>query len=184
MKIFNMFKKNNIETKSILNNEICENLTENIFLGFRFGMSPEEVNEHIKHLINQNRIYIIEDKYVYDFYTSLGEKLQTVILLEYYEYKLYQLNLIFPLGIMSLESMYNEVKGIYDMKYDKEEFSIKKYQMIGKESTMYEKGDLQIRLTQVLHVQITYENVKIAMEIARKESDKIINSFDSTINDI
>lgn len=147
-------------------------------------MSPEEANEHIKHLISQNRIYIIEDKYIYDFYTLLGERLQTVILLEYYEDKLYQLNLIFPLGVMSIESMYNEVKSIYDIKYEKEEFSIKKYQMIGEESIMYEKGDLQIRLTQVLHVQITYENVKTAMKIVQKESDKIINSLDFTINDI
>jgi hypothetical protein len=183
MGILDIFK-NNIETESILNNEITENLTENIFLGFRFGMSPKEANEHIKRLIAQNRIYTIEDKYVYDFYTLLGEKLQTVILLEYYEDKLYQLNLIFPLGIMSLESMYNELKDIYDIKYDKEGFSIKKYQMIGKESTMYEKGDLQIRLTQVLHVQITYENTKTAMEIAQRELDEMAKLSDSTLSDI
>ena len=164
MGILDIFK-NNIETESILNNEITENLTENI-------------------LIAQNRIYTIEDKYVYDFYTLLGEKLQTVILLEYYEDKLYQLNLIFPLGIMSLESMYNELKDIYDIKYDKEGFSIKKYQMIGKESTMYEKGDLQIRLTQVLHVQITYENTKTAMEIAQRELDEMAKLSDSTLSDI
>lgn len=88
MEIFNRFK-NNIEKESVSNDEITENITENIFLGFKFGMSPNDANEHIKHLITQNRIYAIEDKYVYDFYTLLGEKLQTVILLDYYEGKLY-----------------------------------------------------------------------------------------------
>ena len=71
-----------------------------------------------------------------------------------------------------------------DIKYDKEGFSIKKYQMIGKESTMYEKGDLQIRLTQVLHVQITYENTKTAMEIAQRELDEMAKLSDSTLSDI
>ena len=66
----------------------------------------------------------------------------------------------------------------------KEGFSIKKYQMIGKESTMYEKGDLQIRLTQVLHVQITYENTKTAMEIAQRELDEMAKLSDSTLSDI
>lgn len=56
--------------------------------------------------------------------------------------------------------------------------------MIGKESTMYEKGDLQIRLTQVLHVQITYENTKTAMEIAQRELDEMAKLSDSTLSDI
>lgn len=168
----------------MINDERCESATNNIFLGFKFGMSPKEANEHTKHLITQNRIYTIEDKYVYDFYTLLGERLQTVILLEYYEDKLYQLNLVFPLGVMSLESMYNEIKEIYDIKYNKEDFSIKKYQMAGKESIMYENGDLQIRLTQLLHVQITYENIKTAMEIARRELDEMLKLSDSTLGDI
>lgn len=183
MGIFNRFK-NNIEKESVSNDEITENITENIFLGFKFGMSPNDANEHIKHLITQNRIYAIEDKYVYDFYTLLGEKLQTVILLDYYEGKLYQLSLVFPLGVMSLESMYNEIKEIYDTKYNKEDFSIKKYQMGGKESIIYENEDLQIRLTQFLHVQITYENIKTAMEIARRELDEMAKLSDSTLNDI
>jgi hypothetical protein len=63
-----------------------------LFLGFKFGMSKDEIGKHLSNLMSQGEIYLNEKgKYQYDFIDKHGIKYYFNFTPEYYDEKLYKM---------------------------------------------------------------------------------------------
>lgn len=85
--------------------EQSEQIEKDLFLGFKFGMSKNEVADHISKLISEEKVYISStNRYQYDLYDENGVKFFVRIIPIYHEDQLYEV--IYPIksGIIAGEN--------------------------------------------------------------------------------
>lgn len=76
--------------------EQSEQIENELFLGFKFGMAEKEVDNHLKKLLKEGKLYLNNSKeYQYDYTSKYGIKNNVNFIPKFHEGKLYEM--VYPI---------------------------------------------------------------------------------------
>lgn len=76
--------------------ELSDQTENDLFLGFKFGMSEKDVDNHLKKLLKEGKLYLNNSKeYQYDYTSKYGIKNNVNFIPKFHEGKLYEM--VYPI---------------------------------------------------------------------------------------
>lgn len=168
------------EQKQDLATQAAEKSTEKISelpLGFNFGMTEIEVEEHISSLLSKERIRPLGDhKYIYTFTTKKGVDIEYWLEFRYYENTLYYVKL----GLVGENiSMINAIDEDLNLRLDSTFTKIgywKEYKGAGKFLfNKWFKGNQVIFLRKAIGADLSYVNAPVDKIVAISRNQEAMN---------
>lgn len=107
-------KTENLYNQALIKAQGAEQTENELFLGFKFGMTEAEVMKHMKKLLQEGKVYVNDNsKYQYDLNHSMGLKLYVNFRPQYHEGKLYEI--IYPVhnSVISTDGDYAYAAGAF-----------------------------------------------------------------------
>lgn len=163
------------------------NITEKeIFLGFRFGMTLEEVRNHLDKLEETGKVYVDDQRnYVYDFHTELTT-LRTSFVPLFHNDSLYKFNFYFTTENTLIDSaelnMLQAVKTF--SQTDRTGFDFFIYEdVMGDTEYFYIKNNLIIHFDAIARARMSYINAPIDKVVEDAEKTEQTENKQSTISD-
>lgn len=162
--------------------ESSPQIVNDLFLGFRFGMTPNEVNQHIKKLRKEEKIHIDQSgHYYYLFHTDLGDAKMTFSP-DYYHDSLYRMKYNFENGqVLSGKVIVYKAMELFE----KANADYKSYivQLEGLED--FDPDYYQIKHNLIVHFDLvgacmTYDNAPVINSIKmdkKRLQDKTLSDF-------
>ena len=167
-------------------------LIDTIFMGLRFGMSEKQVSSYLRKMLHDGKIRTNDlGQYEYVFKTRDAD-ISATLGANYFNGELYEfiINLDtyyingVPLNTMSMDVISDGVKGLFIIKYLKEEKGFKKYNYnngLGN-SICYIKDNLAIDISPL--GVIRYTNVPIERKKASSDNKKKSSDITETLSDL
>ena len=159
---------------------------DDIFLGFKFSFTEKETNKHWKKLLEEDRIYL-DDKnsYCYDFILGKNDWQNAVanFQTEYYEDKLYKLNLkirkkelLIDDTELNQSGLLASISLLYVRKYTSENNirPIEVINILNKEELYFIDGNKEVKIypTYSGEVNVTYTDLIQLQKIKLKEKNE------------
>lgn len=165
---------------------------DTIFMGLRFGMSEKQVSSYLRKMLHDGKIRANDlGQYEYVFKTRNAD-ISATLGANYFNGELYEfiINLDtyyingVPLNTMSMDVISDGVKGLFIIKYLKEEKGFKKYNYnngLGN-SICYIKDNLAIDISPL--GVIRYTNVPIERKKSSSDNKKKSSDITETLSDL
>lgn len=168
-------KTDNLYKQALIEAQHADQTENELFLGFKFGMSEKEIRAHLEKLRKDGKVYVNDDsQFQYDFIHSSGLTLYFNFIPEYYEGILYEMAYPIRNSFGPSSGDYVFVAGAF---LDSERMSgfsrfITK-DILGEPIYTYTKGNLIITFENSGGAEMKYTNAPIAKIVkAGEESEK------------